>query len=518
MAFSITAELPLGTYRGRTEDGGAERIPSVARLYSALLCAAGFGPRARERDGELGIDAADEAALRWVEANPPDAVSIPPIVVNQGRADAYRHDGTIKRTTRTAGIKKFPKPADASVAVNGCFRWTWTTPPPQPVIAALQALCPDVPYLGTTESPVRLSTDTRDPAPSHLLDPHADAFSGHGEDLDVPTTGRLDELRAAHRAVVSKIPNKAKDKITRNEWSSAPAPPRLAVTPARYMPVRSDPGEAPWPDVLVLPLSLRIDEHNKVRWASAAHRALISTVGDGAPPLLTGVYPEGVPRPVNRLALQVLNPEHRPDGSDPEHSALVVLIPRGADAADVEVVIDAVGRMPRFRGPRGAIARVSDHIRVLDGSRFWPRVQLGSVRLWRVCPAAVPDTRGEGPDWTFAHAALLSLGFVWRGSAHLPEVPGRGGMRYRGLVDAVNASGAAVVAARPLRTTRVDDYAHRVHQHAVVRPYQALLSVGVLGAEQTLQAIGQSRHLGGGLLVPYDVPEGAIVDDGWATP
>jgi hypothetical protein len=39
-------ELPLGAYHGHGSDGVPERIPSVARLYAVLLCAAGFG-RAR---------------------------------------------------------------------------------------------------------------------------------------------------------------------------------------------------------------------------------------------------------------------------------------------------------------------------------------------------------------------------------------------------------------------------------------------------------------------------------------
>jgi CRISPR-associated protein Csb2 len=65
-----------------------------------------------------------------------------------------------------------------------------------------------------------------------------------------------------------------------------------------------------------------------------------------------------------------------------------------------------------------------------------------------------------------------------------------------------------VVRAQPLRTTDVDAYAHRVNNGAVVRPYTAVLWLGDLAGPQTVAAIGQSRHLGGGLLVPYDLREG----------
>ena len=52
MSFAIVADLPLGMYRGAGADGRPERIPSVSRLHSALLCAAGFGPRAVARDDD----------------------------------------------------------------------------------------------------------------------------------------------------------------------------------------------------------------------------------------------------------------------------------------------------------------------------------------------------------------------------------------------------------------------------------------------------------------------------------
>ena len=39
MPFAIVADLPLGTYRGAGQDGRPERVPSVARLHSALLSA-----------------------------------------------------------------------------------------------------------------------------------------------------------------------------------------------------------------------------------------------------------------------------------------------------------------------------------------------------------------------------------------------------------------------------------------------------------------------------------------------
>jgi CRISPR-associated protein Csb2 len=507
--FSITAELLLGTYRGHSADGGVERIPSVTRLHSALLCAAGFGPRAQERDVGLAPCEADEAALRWLEQNPPDAVSIPALHDNRGGALAYRDDGTLKRSKTTATIKKYPKSADSSVAVNGCFTWTWSQTPPPQVVAALEALCPDVPHLGTTETPVRLTSSHTGTEPTHTLDREAGLFTGSGEDIDVPVAGRVDELKAAHAQARDRIPTIRQDAPTADERSASPVPPRAAAQAARYTPVHAPVSDAPWPEVLVLPLDRRIPERDKVGWAVATHRALIKSIGYGAPPLLTGAYPPGVARPTNRLALHLVDAP-RPDGNLAQ-SALAVLLPRDTEQTDLDAVLGALHNLTSIRGPRGEVAKLG-HAKHHSGKQFWTEKAPGTLRLWRTTPPAVPDTRGQGADWTFAHAALLSLGFVWQGSAHLPRIPGRGAARYRAMVAAVNDAGAAAVRVEPFRTSAVQHYAHRVNEHAVVRPYHATLSVGSLGGDRTLQAIGQSRHLGGGLLVPLDLPEGTVID------
>lgn len=511
MAFSITAELPLGTYRGHLPDKRVERLPSVARLHSALLCAAGFGPRARLRDGELHPADADEAALRWLEDNPPDAVAVPALEVNRGTAIAYRDDGTVSESKGRASVQKNQRSAGTSVAVQGHFVWTWRQTPPPEIVSSLEALCPEVPYLGTTESPVRLTTSRDEGVPTHILDPAAGLFTGAGVDVELPVSGRVDELINAHADMTSRRPTLAQDKRSMNESSVLATSPRRSLRPARYAPVQAPAGDGPWSEVLVLPLDAAVPEHRRVGWAVAAHRALIKLVGEGAPPLLTGTYPSGVARPANRIALHVVDPGQSVNLRGAP-AALAVLLPRGAESGDLVAVLAAVGALRSVRGPGGAVRKIDGATECVPGDGFWSEPAPGTVRLWRASPPAVPDTRGWGPSWSFAHAALLSLGFVWQGSAHLPAVPGRGLARDQALVTAVNAAGAAVLSVEPLRTSAVGDYVHRVHPDAVVRPYRVSLTVGALGGDRTVQAIGQSRHLGGGLLVPVDVPEGTPVD------
>ncbi len=510
MTFTITAELPLGTYRGAQADGQPESIPSVARLHSALLCAAGLGPRAVPRSADTdGWDPcdADQAALRWLEENPPDSVSLPTIEVNRGRATAFRNDGTIKSAKGSIDIKKFGKKPDMSVAVDGAFRWSWSQNPPPRVTAALEALCPDVAHLGTTESPVRLVTTGEEVRATHALDPEAGLFTGAGgRDVEIPTAGRVAELRAAH-AATQVVPALRRDSYASDEWSKSPPPPRESVAVVRYSPVSAPATDVPWPEVLLLPLEWRVPERDRVRLAVAAHRALIEAIDEGVPPLVTGAYLEGARKPANRLAIQVLDQDMPADlGGSP--AALALLIPRGTQPGDLDALSKAVAALPFVRGRGGKPYRITARPQVRSGAAFWAEPQPGMLRLWRTAVPAVPDTRGvRDQQWTFLHAALLSLGYVWK--EQLAPVPGRGDQRQLATVDAVNAAGAVVLRATPVRDNDLRPWVHKVHPDAVVRPYRAQLWLGDLGPACALQAMGQSRHLGGGLLVPIDVPAGA---------
>lgn len=512
MSFSITAELPLGTYRGRVQGQVTDRVPSPARLHSALLAAAGFGPRSEIRDDEWGPCDADVAALRWIEQNPPDAVSVPALHVSEGPAVAYREDGTIESRP---GRKMFSKLAkrDPVVAVDGPFVWTWTEPPPVPVAAALQALCPDVSHLGSAESPVRLVVSESDVAPTHRLGSDADSFTSlvPRHDVGVARPGRLDELAEAHHRDTA-APTMPSDR-TFTKGSSSPVPPRRAVTTLPYLAVEREPAAVPWSTVLTVPMRMMegpgaIAERDRVAWAVAAHRALIRILDRDAPPALTGVYPGEAPRPVNRVALHVITADHPVTLPADAHFALAVLIPHDVGSSQTERVSDAVHQLRNLH-PRGREARVIGRPEVRDGDLFWEPPAPGTHRLWRTSPPAVPDTRGHR-GWTFAHAALLSLGFLFKD--RLPRVAGRGEQRDNGMVEAVNTAGAVVLGTEPLRTSRIGDYVHRVHTDAVVRPYRATLHLGDLAPERAVTAIGQARHLGGGLLVPDDRPAGSALE------
>ena len=402
MPFAIVADLPLGTYRGAGQDGRPERVPSVARLHSALLCAAGFGPRA-VAPGMTRLDVAtqDETALRWLEDNPPDSVAHPRAGGQRRDAVAYRDDGTLKKsTTGELTIKKLPKAPDAGTAVGGQFAWIWHQEPPEPVRAAIEQLCPDVAYLGTTESPVRLTaTSGADIGATHDLDPRCQLLRGQRRrrrPAGCLAGSRNSRLRTGRRAE-----DRRRLRGTRpgtDEKSLSQTPVRRAVESARYRPRQRPSAKVPWSRVIVVPLSGPIDEWCRVRWAVAAHRALVKFIGYGAPPLITGAYPAGVPRPANRLALQLLSPDMPgmpAAGRAP--ASLAILVPPDASSADLAALDHALEGFTSLRGPGGKRVRIDQAgVQAMDASRFWLPPAPDHLRLWRTEPAAVPDTRGAG--------------------------------------------------------------------------------------------------------------------------
>jgi CRISPR-associated protein Csb2 len=102
-------------------------------------------------------------------------------------------------------------------------------------------------------------------------------------------------------------------------------------------------------------------------------------------------------------------------------------------------------------------------------------------------------------------AVSLSVAMVWRDILDL-----RQDNKYWPADWAAEARnrGVEVEALHWVTDGDLSRFVHRVNKGTVVRPYRARLNLGDLGPPQGLVAIGQSRHLGGGLLYPVDIPSG----------
>lgn len=504
MTFALVAEFPLGTYRGHVGSSTVDLYPSVARLHAALLCAAGSGLRARADGEQLVPREADRAALEWIEANPPDGVVLPQCAPGSRRSApdvvAFRETGLIGTRDKKKVYTKCSRKINVPVAADGGFAWVWDALPPSDVVEALAELCADVSHLGTSESPVRMRIE--DLAATYRRDDTAELFSGSGLDVEVPMRGRTDELLDQHRQALSRPPTAARDRCKSNEKDVSASPCRAAVGVARYRLLAPEPESSPWSQVFLLPLDHKIDVDWRVRWAVCAHRALVALVGQDAPATVTGVYPEGATRPANRIAIQFLGQELLAKGKLNTPSTLAVLVPAGAITTDVDVAADALERLQVVRGPGGRVARRAGALTLADASRFWPLPPVGRARRWLTVPAAVPDGRPpRRGQWSMADAVALSAGLVWR---DVLVGPGKGARWQVALADNAKDRGVTVEWLNLVTTGDVTRFVHRVNSGVVVRPYNAVIDLGDLAGPQALIALGQSRHLGGGLLRPID--------------
>ncbi len=502
--FAVIAELPLGAYRARTAGGHLDPVPSPTRLHAALLCAAATGPRATAAGADLRPNDGDLMTLRWLEQHPPDGVRLPRTAQVRTPTYGYRREGTLVKEGGAGPTDKVVARALVGlVAVDGAFAWTWQDPPPPEVRKSLDELCGDVAHLGSADTPVRMRVG--EARPTHRRDPEADLFrTAPGLDVDIPRSGRTDSLTDAYNA------GRRRATPAQDRWTPSGDGPRstgfveTGQEVSRYLSLSlDDEPDGPWSTVLLAGFgeagdTLRDGDH--VGWATAVHRALISVVGDGAPAVLTGTYLAGVPRPANRVAVQLLTPD-AVHAAEIEHegAVLAILLPTGADDAELAGVASAVARLRRVTWGRAV-----RHLRPLparSARTFWP--SSAGPRVFEVRPAAVPDTRPLGRDWSIADAVALSLGFVLRDRAGLTG-PGRGDARHRETAQRVRNRGLEVHAVDRVMDGDLSRYVHRIDASRVVQPYRARLSLGGLLDDRTLVCLGQSRHLGGGLLVPID--------------
>jgi CRISPR-associated protein Csb2 len=504
MSFAIIAEFPLGTYRGHRPDGTLDDLPSPARLHAALLNAAAQGPRAEAiGDGQLAPSAVDRAALAWAESNPPDALHVPQLVRNEPKAGTYRKQGLWFNWSEKSDLRD----ADGSIATQGPIAWIWDDPPPRPVEEALAGICGDVSHLGTGESPVVLRLGQIEP--THRRNLSASPFAGSGLDLEIPRPGRGQALEIAYRRATKSGSRQNTDEVKSNEVLLPPPVERGYVGSGRYVALAEKQElllfSPPWDVALVLPIDEIVPPAFRVLWAVALHRALVSRIGDGAPALITGKYGVGVRKPANRLAIQYVDRLARP-GFDLDRGALVLLLPTGADPRERRLLGDALLQIKQLQVTRDWSARIrADRARAVPAAEFWPPVPVGHRRTWTTEPVAVPESFSvRGRSWTLEDAALLSVALLWRDEL---GVGPRDRDWYAKLADRARGHGVLVREAHRLQSQQQDRFVHRVQPGLTVQPYRAVISLGEMCGERTVVAIGQSRHLGGGLLVPTDVRE-----------
>ncbi len=537
MPVRIEAQFILGTYQGHRSDGSADVLPDPARLHAALVSAAGLGPRAILASSELTLNADDESALRWLENNPPERIQWPlHRKVASGYRIAYRKEGVVVKEVGVIKDKVAGRRHSDATALAGSVIWEWSTMP-STVLEILSDLGPEVPCLGEATSPVRL-TVTATEKPTHgdstsddengsttwVLDRHT-SLDPTGIDVRVPHVGRTSALIAAHVASRKGTPRPSQDG---HAWTAYPTPSPVASSGLRYatyVPERPPVPELPWTRAILIPVvdpsGQELPEHRRVGFAVSVHRALIARIGTGAVPAITGAYEPGVRRPPNRLAIQYLTSSMAAliNGTGDRRGPMVaLLVPEGCDAVAERQIAGALRGWTYVRHRGHDYDLQVDETVGVPADKFWRPPVPGTVRRWITATPAVPETRPQQPvdgrRWTLADAAAVSAGLLWRDV--LDHDSRRGPDLFAHLHGAVRSQGFRVADLTQVTARPASDYVHATPENLVVQPYRALLDMGDLLAPQGVVALGQSRHLGGGLLLPVDIPEAVVGADGEA--
>lgn len=482
----LAATYVLGAYRGRSSGGQLEDLPSPLRLHAALLAAAGSGPTAQEVEGRLVPRLEDVALLEWLEEHSPDWIWCPSVAAERSDVIHYRRSGTLDR-----GRYRQPKSRllEQPAALDGPVIWGWEECPPEH-LRTLHELLAEVPYLGSAESPVVLSVLDEAPTAPPMVRFQADPFKARPgrRTFQVARPGRTRALIAAYVKQL-ELPPARTDKPSTSEDEVIQVMPTVGLGSADYA-YETENVDLPWTRVCVMQYAAKTAApEDPVRAAVALHRALIAKLGsDGSDvdPWITGRYAEGVPRPANRIAIHCIPRTDEANVQWLPHAdgAFLILIPRDVPSSTYEALSLAIGRLKKVWTDRQSGDLRIVHRTELSANHFWAPAKPGVRRTWVTWPAAVADRRARSLE----KIVRTSLGMVWR---DLGE----------------DVDDFELLAGRSLASRDTRRLVHRMNPEALRLAYQAHLDLSGIVGDTALVALGQSRHLGGGLMVPVDEEE-----------
>ncbi|WEV66815.1 type I-U CRISPR-associated protein Csb2 [Bifidobacterium sp. ESL0769] len=557
MPFVISAHFLMDTYQGSDDTGQPEAYPSPERLYKALVSVAHtvFGFHAASSENERHFFERDIAAVfQWFEQNPPDAIHLPGKMRRNSRRNrdviAYRDKGywdkgqSAKTIEKVDGLHDVQSLKESRVGIatayddiDGNLVWQWSMAPDKQVCDTISALCWEVPYLGEACSPVVLHAremkEEKYPLSGSLIldkQPLSLRHASLNEEFQIPEEGHLRELEDAY-AKVNPHQKARKVAFSENEKTVVSNTLTQHVRNVGYLrPDAEDDSSklrAPWSIGIFIPVEVldekkdqwRPRESQYVAWCVALHRLLVRLGGFGVTPVLTGKYEPDIERPANNVAIQILRDGDLPIDSDVSRRmglpGFLVMVPRDAAGSDISTIVSLCESL---RGRRLYYSKHFETLRLgkavtdIDLSQFWEPVRPGFRRLWSPSPFCLRETRpipNADPTrrWRAREDIALAVGHVWR-DAFQPDSFSSKEEEYWGFVNAVLAADSPVRVSKAwtVARTQMGDYAHRTDSSVPLLGAMASLDLD-LKTEREVAAIGQSRHLGGGLLVPVDYPE-----------
>jgi len=565
MAFAISAYFPLGFYQGSDSGGRPESYPSPNRLYSALVSTAylTFGFEKNEVDCGL-TDAQIHDALAWFEGNPPQKILFPRCIKAESKAIAYRNKGNVQNEKKPKD-KVSPSAAYIATAYEQhpesgvLLTWIWHENPASAVSKTLDLLCAEVPYLGEACSAVRLETHENYDLPNGVekqvwtlsSDSPLKAIRKGGRSVSYPKEGRLDDLKQAFTAANPQPKGKKKLSVRGKEEEQNflnEYKPLQTEGKARYLSSAvQDTGKntlkAPWAIGFYLEIEQvegKQEQDDQVRWepresefvgwAVALHRFLVKQWGADPARALVGKYASDMKRPANNVSIQIIDSDFKRQYDERIREDIaklspgfLILLPDDMPKDDVQKLWDTCNRVKgkslycASGKPTLRLGRVT----MFDAEHFWRPAIEGMCRYWTIRPMAIAETRPI-PDarqhrrWGVYEALCLALGHVWR-SQYPQSSEGSREERYWSVVDAVKmkASHFRIYSSHAVHRVNMTDYAHHLGASNILHGMNALIAISDAAdsLDCAAMAIGQSRHLGGGFLVPVDLPASSVQQD-----
>ena len=537
MVFGMQADFLFGFYQGRNRFGAMERYPSFLRVFSALVGSS----HALARMGDSTEESTDAEMYEWLENHAPDAVSLPPSMMNLGGdARAFLHKGW----GQSAVVGSPDKPAASERAVrhsalSGPIIWWWREDPETSVLDHLRDCCGEVPYLGETSSPVRLSLLDRVEIPADALR-RADSgiASSDAYSFDCPAPGRAKSLQKAYEALTSvRVPTASVDMARMSgQGETDRSDPWVSDCVKRevtyVLPHAVQTAYDPWSIgylVRVRPVRPRGLQYwrpavtERVAWTESLHRAIVKQLGEDAPAMITGHYPPGEQLPANRLTIQIIDscmPVSEPlrDLLGPEsadQSAFLVAAPgyeQGTSSEEINCLENALHCISVIALRSAKVLEVVG-VDFIDATDVWEETKPGMCRWWFPHPLVIAENRTpnrkalDGRDWTIDDALRTSVGNVFRDDPDL-SVSTRGDRRLVDLSAKVHSIGVRIGGSHRAYPNQIVRYIHKMNENAVIIAMQGIIHLGSLSTRgSALIAIGQSRHFGGGLLIPCDLPD-----------
>lgn len=339
--------------------------PHPDRVYMALA-AAWF---------ETDQDAAEGAALRWLEALPPPAIRasdyaarssvVSYVPVNDARLGRKVPDSSDLGKLRDAGLAVLPEHRSrqargfpVAVPRDPCVRLIWADADAGPHRAALERLAGKVTHIGHSASFVQAWVDEAPLGPT--LAPAQGAASHR---LRVAVPGRLDALENTYNrsaviayadleAARSAAKGKERTRVQRELETRFPAgaPVTARPAPARWMayatPAPLAAAAAPQslfdPRLVVLRLrGQRLDLPATLRLTEALRGAVLAACPAPIPHWVSGHAPDGSPSRDPHLAILPLAFVGAPH-ADGHLQGLALAIPRAVNPSEVAAALDAL--------------------------------------------------------------------------------------------------------------------------------------------------------------------------------